>query len=191
MSHKRPAWPGEQPRVLSPNGRGPHLEGRQEPQASSAFRTPTAPRGRESCCPWRPSWRLLAQLPQLRLSLSCNGEGNGNPLQCPCLENPRDGGAWWAAIYGVAQSRTRLKQLSMRRGRGKPRHLGWGEPGWRVWGMAHRERAGGGANLGVAWVGGVPNCALGVAVAAGNARFVCSWVPIDRHPVSEAEGCGP
>ena len=40
------------------------------------------------------------------------GEGNGNPLQCPCLENPRDGGAWWAAIYGVAQSWTRLKQLS-------------------------------------------------------------------------------
>ena len=44
-------------------------------------------------------------------SLSCVGEGNGNPLQCSCLENPRDGGAWWA-IYGVAQSRTRLKQLS-------------------------------------------------------------------------------
>ena len=42
------------------------------------------------------------------LSLSCIGEGNGNPLQCSCLENPRDGGAWWAAIYGVAQSRTRL-----------------------------------------------------------------------------------
>ena len=39
-------------------------------------------------------------------SLSCIGEGNGNPLQCSCLENPRDGGAWWAAIYGVAQSRT-------------------------------------------------------------------------------------
>ena len=46
------------------------------------------------------------------LSLSRIGEGNGNPLQCSCLENPRDGGAWWAAIYGVAQSRTRLKRLS-------------------------------------------------------------------------------
>ena len=45
-------------------------------------------------------------------SLSCIGEGNGNPLQCSCLENPRDGGAWWAAVRGVAQSRTRLKQLS-------------------------------------------------------------------------------
>ena len=45
-------------------------------------------------------------------SLSCIGEGNGNPLQCSCLENPRDGGACWAAIYGVAQSRTWLKRLS-------------------------------------------------------------------------------
>ena len=44
--------------------------------------------------------------------LSCIGEGNGNPLQCSCLENPRDGGAWWAAVSGVAQSQTRLKQLS-------------------------------------------------------------------------------
>ena len=45
-------------------------------------------------------------------SLSCIGEGNSNPLQRSCLENPRDGGAWWAAISGVAQSRTRLKRLS-------------------------------------------------------------------------------
>ena len=45
-------------------------------------------------------------------SLSCIGEGNGNPLQCSCLENPRDGGAWWAAVSGVAQSQTRLKWLS-------------------------------------------------------------------------------
>ena len=45
-------------------------------------------------------------------SLSCIGEGNGNPLQCSCLENPRDGGAWWAAVSGVAQSQTRLNRLS-------------------------------------------------------------------------------
>ena len=45
-------------------------------------------------------------------SLSCNGEGNDNPLQCSCLENPRDGGAWWAAVCGIAQSRTRLTRLS-------------------------------------------------------------------------------
>ena len=48
-------------------------------------------------------------------SLSCTGEGNGNPLPCSCLESPRDGGAWWAAIYGVAQSRTRLKRLGSSR----------------------------------------------------------------------------
>ena len=45
-------------------------------------------------------------------SLSCIGEGNGNPLQCSCLENPRDGGAWWAAVSGVAQSQTRLERLN-------------------------------------------------------------------------------
>ena len=45
-------------------------------------------------------------------SLSCIGEGNGNPLQCSCLENSRDGGAWWAAVSGFSQSRTSLKRLS-------------------------------------------------------------------------------
>ena len=45
-------------------------------------------------------------------SVSCIGEGNGNPLQCSCLENPRDGGAWWAAVSGVAQNQTQLKWLS-------------------------------------------------------------------------------
>ena len=49
---------------------------------------------------------------RLHFSLSCIGEGNGNPLQCSCLENPKDGGAWWAAVYGVTQSQTRLKWLS-------------------------------------------------------------------------------
>ena len=49
---------------------------------------------------------------QIKVSKEPNGEGNGNPLQCSCLENPRDRGAWWAAVYGVAQSRTRLKRLS-------------------------------------------------------------------------------
>ena len=52
-------------------------------------------------------------------SLSCTGEGNGNPLQCSCLENPRDGGAWWAAVYGVAQSQTGLKRLSSSSSRGR------------------------------------------------------------------------
>ena len=44
--------------------------------------------------------------------MHCIGEGNGNPLQCSCLENPRDGGTWWATTYGVMQSQTRLKRLS-------------------------------------------------------------------------------
>ena len=51
---------------------------------------------------------MTERLP-FHVSLSCIGEGNGNPLQCSCLENPRDGGAWWAAVYGVTQSQTRLK----------------------------------------------------------------------------------
>ena len=63
-------------------------------------------------------------------SLSCTGEGNGNPLQCSYLENPRDGGAWWAAVYGVAQSQTWLKWLSSsstRSGSGKSQgQRGWG-----------------------------------------------------------------
>ena len=64
------------------------------------------------CSPWgRQESDTTERLP-FHFSLSCIGEGNGNPLQCSCLENLRDGGAWWAAVYGVAQSRTRLKQLS-------------------------------------------------------------------------------
>ena len=62
--------------------------------------------------PWgRKEWDTTERL-HFHFSLSCIGEGNGNPLQNSCLENPRDGGAWWAAVFGVAQSQTRLKQLS-------------------------------------------------------------------------------
>ena len=64
------------------------------------------------CSPW--GFEELDTTEQLHFyfSLSWIGEGNGNPLQCSCLENPRDGGAWWAAVYGVAQSQTQLKRLS-------------------------------------------------------------------------------
>ena len=55
----------------------------------------------------------------LSLFTSCIGNGNGNPLQCSCLENPRDRGAWWAAVYGAAQSQTWLKQLSSSSSSGK------------------------------------------------------------------------
>ena len=64
------------------------------------------------CSPWgREESDTTERLP-FHFSLSSIGEGNGNPLQCSCLENPRDGGIWWASVYGVAQSRTWLKRLS-------------------------------------------------------------------------------
>ena len=65
------------------------------------------------CSPWGRCESHMTERLHFHFSLSCIGEGNGNPLQCSCLENPRDGGAWWAAVYGVAQSRTRLKWLSI------------------------------------------------------------------------------
>ena len=64
------------------------------------------------CGPWGREESDTTERFPFHFSLSCTGEGNGNPLQCSCLENPRDRGAWWAAVYGVAQSRTRLKRLS-------------------------------------------------------------------------------
>ena len=64
------------------------------------------------CSPWGRSESDTTERLHFHFSLSCIGEGNDNPLQCSCLENPRDGGAWWAAVSGVAQSWTRLKRLS-------------------------------------------------------------------------------
>ena len=64
------------------------------------------------CSPWGREESDTTEQLHFHFSLSCIGEGNGNPLQCSCLENPRDGGAWWAAVHWVAQSRTRLKRLS-------------------------------------------------------------------------------
>ena len=62
--------------------------------------------------PWGRKESDMTERLHFHFSLLCIGEGNGNPLQCSCLENLRDEGAWWAAVYGVAQSRTRLKRLS-------------------------------------------------------------------------------
>ena len=64
------------------------------------------------CSPWGHTESDTTEWLHFPFSLSCIGEGTGNPLQCSCLENPRDGGAWWAAVYGVTQSQTLLKQLS-------------------------------------------------------------------------------
>ena len=69
-------------------------------------------RSLEGYSPWGCKKSDTTERLHFHFSLSCIGEGNGNPLQCSCLENPRDGGAWWAAVYGVAQSRTRRKRLS-------------------------------------------------------------------------------
>ena len=64
------------------------------------------------CSPWNRKKLDMTERLHFHFSLSCIGEGNGNPLQYSCLENPRDGGAWWTAVYGVVQSWTRLKRLS-------------------------------------------------------------------------------
>ena len=64
------------------------------------------------CSPWgREESDTTERLP-FHFSLSCIGKGDGNPLQCSCLENPRDGGAWWAAVHGVTKSRTRLSDFT-------------------------------------------------------------------------------
>ena len=64
------------------------------------------------CSPWGRWGSATTEQLHFHFSLSRIGEGNGNPLQCSCLENPRDGGAWWAAVCGVTQSQTRLKWLN-------------------------------------------------------------------------------
>ena len=71
--------------------------------------------GRKSLVGYSPCGRKeldMAERLHFHFSLSCMGEGNGNPLQHSCLENPRDGGAWWAAVYGVTQSRTQLSDFT-------------------------------------------------------------------------------
>ena len=77
---------------------GVHLPGKSHRQRSLV-----------GCSPWGCYESDTTEQLHFHFSLSCIGEGNGNPLQCSCLENPRDRGDWWAAAYGVAQSWTRLK----------------------------------------------------------------------------------
>ena len=69
-------------------------------------------RSLEGCSPWGRWGSDTTERLHFHFSLSCIGEGNGNPLQRSCLENPRDGGAWWVAISGVTQGRTQLKRLN-------------------------------------------------------------------------------
>ena len=87
----------------------------QDAVAPTPVLLPGESRGRRSLVGWSPWGREESDTTEqlhFHFSLSCIREGNGNPLQCSCLENPRDGGTWWDAVYGVAQSWTRLKRLS-------------------------------------------------------------------------------
>ena len=91
-----------------------HLLQRRQWQPTPGL-LPGKSHGRRSlvgCSPWGPEELDMTEQLHFHFSLSCIGEGNSNPLQCSCLENPRDGGAWWAAVYGVAQSWTQLKRLN-------------------------------------------------------------------------------
>ena len=89
--------------------------GRRRQRHPTPVLLPGKSHGRRSlvgCSPWGHEESDTTERLPFHFSLSCIGEGNGSPLQCSCLENPRDCGAWWAAVYGVAQSRTQLKRLS-------------------------------------------------------------------------------
>ena len=87
----------------------------EQAMAPTPVLLPGKSHGRRSlvgCSPWGRKESDTTEWLHFHFSVSCIGEGNGNPLQCSCLENPRDRGAWCASVYGVAQSRTRLKRLS-------------------------------------------------------------------------------
>jgi len=94
---------------------GENLEKAMAPHSSTFARKSHGWRSLVGCSPWGLEESDTTERRHFHFSLSCIGEGNGNPLQCSCLENPRDGEAWWAAVHGVAQSQTRLKRLSSSR----------------------------------------------------------------------------
>ena len=87
-------------------------EGNGTPLQYSCLEKSHGRRSLVGCSPWGRQESGTTERLHFDFSLACIGEGNGNPLQRSCLEHPRDGGAWWAAVYEVAQSRTRLKRLS-------------------------------------------------------------------------------
>ena len=125
------------------------MEEKEKAVAPTPVLLPGKSLGRRSlvgCSPWGREESDTTERLHFHFSLSCIGEGNGNPLQCSCLENPRDGGAWWAAVCGVPQSRTRLKRLS----NGREGLVCWspyfsgrlkrqGQLSGRVWGQLRAE----------------------------------------------------
>ena len=100
-------------------------EGDGTPLQYSCLENPTGWRSLVGCSPWGRKESDTTERLHLHFPLACIGEGNGTPLQCSCLENPRGSRAWWAAICGVAQSRTRLKRLSS-----SSSNASWGLPWW-------------------------------------------------------------
>ena len=91
------------------------MEGREGNGTPTPVLLPRKSHGQRSlvgCSPWGRYESDTTERLHFHFSLSCIGEGNGNPRQCSYLENPRDGGAWWAAVYGVPRSQTQLKRLS-------------------------------------------------------------------------------
>ena len=93
----------------------PSTEGQRRRWHPTPVLLPGKSHGRRSlvgCSPWGRTESDTSEWLHSHFSLLCIGEANGNPLQCSCLENPRDRGAWWAAVYGVAQNWTLLKQLN-------------------------------------------------------------------------------
>ena len=101
-------------RGWSPKYRGTYRNARRRQWHPTPVLLPGKSHGQRSlvgCSPWGRKESDTTERLHFHFSLSCIGEGNGNPLQCSCPENPRDGGAQWAAVYGVSQSWTRLKRL--------------------------------------------------------------------------------
>ena len=119
------------------------------------------------CSPWGQEELDTIERLHFHFSLSCIGEGNGNPLQNSCLENPRDGGAWWAAISGVTQSRTRLKRLSSSSSSSSRCFCPSKEPGLpdlvpvSLPSRSRKER-------GVRWGGGIPQAGVGTGTEPGQ-----------------------
>ena len=118
------------------------------------------------CSPWGRDESDMTERLHFHFSLSCIGEGKGNPLQCSCLENPRDRGDWWAAVYGVTQSQTRLKWLSS----SSSRILGL--PEW----LSSKESASNARDKGL-----IPASGRSPVDGNGNAlQYSCLGNPMDR-----------
>ena len=134
------------------------------------------------CSPWGPEESDTTERLHFHFSLWCIGEGNGNPLPCSCLENPRDGRAWWAAIYGVTQSQTQLKWLSS--SSSSSRRVWKMEPKWKA-GCNHLGVQGQASSLPPAFWS-LLLCAHGGKWSPPNDAFtICTCITYKRDTCSE------